>query len=83
MIRRLLLAYSLVLCGQAPAPSQAQAIRATVLSIGDGDTLGVQQGNQTLNVHLACIDAPESNQTPHGANARTQLQAWLPDTSQP
>ncbi len=56
----------------------AQARTATVLSIGDGDTLRVREGSRTLNVRLACIDAPETSQAPHGASARTQLQALAP-----
>jgi endonuclease YncB( thermonuclease family) len=49
-----------------------------VLSIGDGDTLRVREGSRTLNVRLACIDAPETSQAPHGASARAQLQALAP-----
>jgi len=56
----------------------AQTRTATVLSIGDGDTLRVREGSRTLNVRLACIDAPETSQTPHGAQARAQLQALAP-----
>ena len=56
----------------------AQSRTATVLSIGDGDTLRVREGNRTLNVRLACIDAPEASQAPHGATARVQLQALAP-----
>jgi endonuclease YncB( thermonuclease family) len=32
-----------------PSPRQA-----TVLSIGDGDTIGVRQGGQAITVRLAC-----------------------------
>ncbi len=39
----------------------AQTRTGTVLSIGDGDTLRMREGNRTLNVRLACIDAPESS----------------------
>ena len=78
VIFRRLFAYGLVLCGLAPWASKAQTIRATVLSVGDGDTLRVREGNRTLNVRLACIDAPESSQAPHGASARSQLQAFAP-----
>jgi endonuclease YncB( thermonuclease family) len=53
----------------------AQTRTATVISIGDGDTLRVRDGSRTLNVRLACIDAPETSQAPHGASARAQLQA--------
>ena len=43
-------------------PSKA----AEVLSIGDGDTLTVTEGSQTIKVRLACIDAPETSQSPYG-----------------
>ncbi len=56
----------------------AQTRTATVLSIGDGDTLRLREGNRTLNVRLACIDAPESSQAPFGAQARQQLLALAP-----
>jgi endonuclease YncB( thermonuclease family) len=62
----------------ADLPAQAQTRTATVLSIGDGDTLRVREGNRTLNVRLACIDAPESSQAPFGAQARQVLQALAP-----
>jgi endonuclease YncB( thermonuclease family) len=54
----------------------AQAL--TVLSIGDGDTISVTEGNQRIKVRLACIDAPETSQTPYGIEARKQLQNLLP-----
>lgn len=60
------------------AAGQAQSLRATVLSIGDGDTLRVSQAGRTLTVRLACIDAPETAQSPWGQQAREQLQQWLP-----
>ena len=56
----------------------AQNLRGTVLSIGDGDSLRVRTGSRTLNVRLACIDAPETSQKPHGATARAQLQSLAP-----
>jgi len=59
-------------------PAVAQVQSATVLSVGDGDTLRVREGNRTVNVRLACIDAPETRQAPHGASARSQLQALAP-----
>ncbi len=59
-------------------PAAAQTTRATVLSIGDGDTLRIREGTRILNVRLACIDAPETSQAPHGASARAQLQALAP-----
>jgi endonuclease YncB( thermonuclease family) len=74
-LKALIAIAAFALCGW---PATARTIRATVLSIGDGDTLRVREGSRTLNVRLACIDAPESSQAPHGASARTQLQALAP-----
>ena len=59
-------------------PAATQNLQGTVLSIGDGDSLRVQAGSRTLNVRLACIDAPETSQKPHGATARAQLQRLAP-----
>ncbi len=56
----------------------AQTRTATVLSIGDGDTMRVREGNRTVNVRLACIDAPESSQAPFGKQARQRLQTLAP-----
>ncbi|NDG75340.1 MAG: thermonuclease family protein [Synechococcaceae bacterium WB8_1B_136] len=58
--------------------SRAQSLPATVLSIGDGDTLRVRQGARTATVRLACIDAPELAQEPYGQQARRYLQQRLP-----
>ena len=66
---------ALLLVAVAPL---AQTRTATVLSIGDGDTLRVREGNRTVNVRLACIDAPESSQAPFGTQARQQLQTLAP-----
>ena len=33
---------------------------ATVLSVGDGDTLRVVDGSKRLTIRMACIDAPET-----------------------
>ena len=64
--------------GFALQPGLAQSNSATVLSIGDGDTLRVRAGSRTQIVRLACIDAPETSQAPHGSRARQQLQALAP-----
>ena len=40
------------------------------LASGDGDTIRVRQAGKTLTVRLACIDAPESAQTPYSQRAR-------------
>lgn len=51
---------------------------ATVLSIGDGDTMRVRDGGRLLTIRLACIDAPEIAQKPYGARAREALQQLAP-----
>jgi endonuclease YncB( thermonuclease family) len=61
-----------------PAEVVAQGVKATVLSIGDGDTIRVRQAGKALTVRLACIDAPETAQSPYGQQARTYLQQRLP-----
>ncbi|WP_233130298.1 thermonuclease family protein [Synechococcus sp. 1G10] len=50
---------------------------ATVLSIGDGDTIRVLDGSKRISVRLACIDAPELAQAPYGEQARRYLQSRL------
>ena len=57
-----------------PLPLQA----GTVLSIGDGDTISVREGSQRIKVRLACIDAPETSQSPYGIESRQELQRLLP-----
>lgn len=49
-----------------------------MVSVGDGDTLRVRQNGMTLTVRLVCIDAPESSQEPHGAQASQALKALVP-----
>jgi endonuclease YncB( thermonuclease family) len=56
------------------SPSQA----ATVLSIGDGDTLRVRESGRTVTIRLACIDAPEMAQRPWGAASRGLLVSLVP-----
>jgi len=53
-----------------------------VLSIGDGDTVTVNEAGARLKVRLACIDAPELSQIPYGQASRQALQALLPLGSQ-
>ena len=60
------------------APFAQSAMAATVLSIGDGDSISVLERGQKLKVRLACIDAPETAQTPYGVASRNQLKALLP-----
>jgi endonuclease YncB( thermonuclease family) len=48
------------------------------LSVGDGDTITVTEGSRRIKVRLACIDAPETSQSPYGMEARKTLQDLLP-----
>ena len=50
---------------------------ASVLSIGDGDTITITNGAQKTRVRLACIDAPETSQMPYGMESRQALQKLL------
>jgi endonuclease YncB( thermonuclease family) len=70
----------MLLLGPAAAlpAATAQAQRVRVVSIGDGDTIGVLFGGRTITVRLACIDAPETAQSPYGQQARRYLQQRLP-----
>jgi len=56
----------------------APAHSASVLSVGDGDTITITNGAQKIRVRLACIDAPETSQTPYGMESRQALQKLLP-----
>jgi endonuclease YncB( thermonuclease family) len=59
---------SLALLWCSPASTGGPPVR--VVSIGDGDTIRVEQGSQRLTIRLACIDTPEMAQRPHGPMAR-------------
>jgi len=61
-----------------PQIAGSQGMPATVLSIGDGDTIRVRQATRVITVRLACIDAPETAQNPYGQQARKSLQQRLP-----
>ena len=58
--------------------SVALAGPATVLSVGDGDTLTVNDAGRRTTIRLACIDAPESAQRPYGGQSRAALQDLAP-----
>lgn len=60
------------------ARAAGDRIQATVVSVGDGDTLRVQRGSDHLTVRLSCVDAPERAQTPWGATATQKLKQLLP-----
>jgi endonuclease YncB( thermonuclease family) len=68
----------LVLAALLPGAGSAEALKAEVLSIGDGDTIRVRQGGGAITVRLACIDAPETAQNPYGQQVRRYLQQRLP-----
>ena len=51
---------------------------ATVVSVGDGDTVRISEGSKRITVRLACIDAPESSQRPWGARSTALLKQLLP-----
>jgi endonuclease YncB( thermonuclease family) len=70
VIRAVAFALALLLAGPAGA--------ATVLSVGDGDTIRVSDGAKRLTIRLACIDAPETAQKPFGMAARQKLLALAP-----
>lgn len=72
------LALSLALALNGSDPWQAQElVSATVISIGDGDSLRVLQDGRPINVRLACIDAPELSQRPYGERSRQYLRSRL------
>jgi endonuclease YncB( thermonuclease family) len=78
MARKFLLVVVALAALAWPGGVVAQGVKATVLSIGDGDTIRVRQAGKALTVRLACIDAPETAQGPYGQQARTYLQQRLP-----
>jgi len=51
---------------------------AKVVSVGDGDTIRVRMNGKPITVRLACIDAPETAQSPYGLQARNYLRQRLP-----
>ena len=62
----------------AASPSIAQTISGSVVSVGDGDTIRMKSGSAITTIRLACIDTPETSQSPYGADARKQLASLLP-----
>ena len=60
------------------AAAPATEFRATVISIGDGDTIRVSRQGLPITIRLACIDAPETAQAPWGQESRTYLMQRLP-----
>ncbi|WP_028954526.1 thermonuclease family protein [Synechocystis sp. PCC 7509] len=62
----------------SPSLALAQNAPATVISIGDGDTLRVRQSGQVTTIRLACVDAPERSQSPWGQQSTSKLKQLLP-----
>ena len=62
----------------APLSAIAQTTPATVVSIGDGDTLRIRQSGQVTTIRLACVDAPERAQSPWGQQSTSRLKQLLP-----
>ena len=57
---------------------RAAAGPATLVSVGDGDTIRVMTSNaQKVTIRLACIDAPETAQGKSGQDATNTLQRLL------
>ena len=52
--------------------------QATVVSVGDGDTLRVSSNSVVTTVRLGCVDAPETRQVPYGQMSRDRLRQLLP-----
>lgn len=59
---------------EAEAETEIEEDFYTVISVQDGDTLTVAQNNEEMILRLACIDAPESEQAPHGERAKLALE---------
>jgi len=73
-----LAAISVLLVAQTTLPVFANNLTATVVSVGDGDTIRVLTGKKTVTVRLACIDAPEMKQSPWGQQSSARLKQLLP-----
>ena len=61
----------------ASAATTTSLPTATVISVGDGDTLRVRLNGTPTTIRLACIDAPEKAQ-PGGTASADRLKALLP-----
>lgn len=70
------LSLALVLALASPVLSLETGV---VVAVGDGDTVRVKDESGTIiTVRIACIDAPEMAQTPHGEQSRNRLQQIIP-----
>ena len=65
----------------APSLAIAQTTPATVVSIGDGDTLRIRQSEQVTTIRLGCVDSPERSQSPWGQQSTSKLKQLLPQST--
>lgn len=65
--------FAIAACSTTPGLGQP----ATIVSVGDGDTIRVMANGFPLTVRLACIDAPESKQS-YGKESAAELRSLLP-----
>lgn len=56
----------------------AQNALSQVVSVSDGDTISVRQGNEQFSVRLACVDSPERAQKPWSEYSANRLKQLLP-----
>ena len=61
-----------------PLLTPLAAAAAKVISVGDGDTLRVEDRGKKMTIRLACIDATETAQAPYGMASRRLLQELAP-----
>ncbi len=64
--------------GRPTGAAPGAGYRATVVSVGDGDTLRVSTGSKPITIRLACIDAPETAQSPYGQQSRPTCSSAYP-----
>ena len=64
--------------GKPAVAAPVASYRATLLSVEDGDTLLMQAGGRSITIRLACIDAPETAQSPWGRQSWAYLMQPLP-----
>lgn len=62
----------------APAVASLNLPTATVVSVGDGDTLRMDYQGENITLRFACIDSPETSQTPWGPAATERLRQLTP-----